>query len=109
MLKKLLFRFIIRRIKNADDDEMVQIVQAIQHRYSIRFPNWDVSFLSLSRDPAERKKQLDLLRDFLLNYDPREYEKTSGEMVSPLALFMKNQAFSRARVRVVRSQTSVGP
>lgn len=49
----------LARIKKANDKEVQQIVDAIIHRYSIFFPDWEVMFFSMHKEPQQRAKDID--------------------------------------------------
>ena len=75
MLKQYFFHIMLKKIERSDDDEIMQIIQAVQRRYEVLFPDWEVSFLSLPIEPVERKRQLDLFCDFILKHNPGEHTK----------------------------------
>lgn len=64
-LRKISLSIVLKAIENFDDPQLNEIIQAVIRRYQTLFPDWDVMFLSLSRNPEERRKQLDLTVDFL--------------------------------------------
>ena len=71
MFRKLFVRkkrdlpYILNRIKTADDYEISQMILAIVKRYSKVYPDWEVMFLSLPKDPEERREQLVLMMEML--------------------------------------------
>ena len=53
---------VLRKIEQANDEEINDIIEAVIHRYQICYPGWEVLFLSLPKyDGEERKKQADEL------------------------------------------------
>lgn len=73
MFRKLFVRkkrdlpYILNWIKTADDYEISQMILAIVKRYSKVYPDWEVMFLSLPKDPEERREQLVLMMEMLQN------------------------------------------
>ena len=59
---------LIDAIGSADDLEMTEIVQAVIRRYSKVFPSEEVVFLSLPREPIQRKKQLEIMLEKLRDH-----------------------------------------
>ena len=54
---------ILEAISRADDWEISEIIAAIVRRYGKVFPDWEVIFYSLPKDPSQRKAAIDdLLR-----------------------------------------------
>lgn len=49
---------LIAAIEEADGYMMNEIVKAVVRWYAKAYPDWDVSFLSLHKDPKLRKKEL---------------------------------------------------
>lgn len=49
---------IIRAIEQADDQLINAVISAVISRYSRVFPEWDVMFLSMHKDPKERAKDI---------------------------------------------------
>lgn len=50
---------ILSYIENANDDQINQLLDAVSRRYRRLFPEWDIIFLSLPMEPAERNHQLE--------------------------------------------------
>ena len=71
MFRKLFVRkkrdlpYILNWIKTADDYEISHMILAIVKRYSKVYPDWEVMFLSLPKDPEERREQLVLMMEML--------------------------------------------
>ena len=57
--KRRLFSKLLTAIEQADDTQISQIIHAVIRRYSLVFPDWDVLFLSLPKDPSQRRLQLE--------------------------------------------------
>ena len=49
---------ILRKIEQADDFQIREIMDAVERRYAIAFPKWDVFYAAVHKDPALRKKEL---------------------------------------------------
>ena len=57
---------VLRKIEQANDEEINDIIEAVIHRYQICYPGWEVLFLSMPKcDGEERKKQADELIAFV--------------------------------------------
>ena len=57
---------VLRKIEQANDEEINEIIKAVIHRYQVCYPGWEVIFLSLPKcDGEERKKQAIELIAFL--------------------------------------------
>lgn len=54
---------VLAYIEDADDLEIDLIIDSITRRYIIRYPDHDLAFLSLPREPASRKQQLERILD----------------------------------------------
>ena len=53
---------ILERIETADNFEISKIMEAVQKRFCIAFPDWEVIYLSCPKnDPVQRKQTLDAL------------------------------------------------
>ena len=50
---------VLTYIEDADVLEINAIIHAVTRRYSRHFPDHDISFLALPREPEGRKKQLE--------------------------------------------------
>lgn len=50
---------ILDRIENADDSEISEIINAVVRRYGRVYPDWDVMFLSVRKDPEKRKEDVE--------------------------------------------------
>ena len=67
---------VLRKIEQANDEEINDIIEAVIHRYQICYPGWEVLFLSVPKcDGEERKKQADELSEMLNKYDRQTLEE----------------------------------
>ena len=65
--RRFLFHQIQKAISRADDFEISQIIQTVIRRYSVVYPDWEVMFLSLPKEPEERREQLEQMLGTLKN------------------------------------------
>lgn len=56
---------VLAAIEKADDLQINQIIRAVIRRYSLVFPDWEVFFLSLPKDPGQRRAQLESMLEHL--------------------------------------------
>ena len=56
---------ILERIEQANDLELQQIMDAVKRRYAIAYPQWDVFYAAVHKDPTLRKKDLDDLVTYI--------------------------------------------
>ncbi len=49
---------IIKAIQQADDLLISDVINAVIYRYAQLFPEWEVMFLSLHKEPKERAKDI---------------------------------------------------
>lgn len=60
--KDLTLTAVLSKIRQADDLEINEIIQAVIGRYEAVFPDWEVMFLSLPKnDPAERSRSIEAI------------------------------------------------
>ena len=50
---------IIAYIEQADDFQIQEIMDAVKRRYAIAYPQWNVFYAAVHKDPVLRKKDLD--------------------------------------------------
>ena len=62
---RFILPYILKFIERTDDQEIQDVIQAVIRRYALAFPDWEVMFLSLPKDPQKREAQLELTIDFL--------------------------------------------
>lgn len=55
----------LRAIENASDEEITEIIAALIRRYSRLHPEWEILFLSLPKEPTQRRRQLELMLEKL--------------------------------------------
>ena len=53
------FHSLLDQIETASDLEISEIIQAVIKRYHHVYPDWEISFLALPKDPGERKSHLE--------------------------------------------------
>lgn len=56
---------LIAHIEKADDHLIQQVIQAVIRRYSAAYPDWEVIFYALPKNPQKRQKELQALIHFL--------------------------------------------
>ena len=59
------FRDLLSAIENASDAQIGDIIKAVIRRYKTLFPQWQVVFLSIPRDEAQREESIERLLEFL--------------------------------------------
>ena len=64
--KRKNFLNVLASIEQADDTQISQIIRAVIRRYGLVFPDWDVLFLSVPKDPTQRRLQLEHMREQLM-------------------------------------------
>ena len=52
---------ILARIEQADYEELDQIMDAVERRYPQAFPEWEVFYTAVHKEPALRRKELEEL------------------------------------------------
>ena len=52
---------ILARIEQADYEELDQIMDAVERRYAQVFPEWEVFYTAVHKEPALRRKELEEL------------------------------------------------
>lgn len=58
----------LKRIEKADDLELNEIMEAVRKRYSVRFPNWEVLFISCPKnDSIQRQQTIDFILKHIQN------------------------------------------
>ena len=60
MLKKdtKMHKEVLTYIEQANDRELEQIMRAVERRYATAFPEWDVIYTAVHKDPTLRSKEL---------------------------------------------------
>ena len=56
---------ILRKIEQADDFQIREIMDAVERRYAIAYPQWDVFYAAVHKDPALRRKDLEDLAAYI--------------------------------------------
>ena len=70
---------VLTYIEQADDLEIEEIMEAVERRYAIAYPEWDVFYTALHKDPALRKKELDELVAYIakdLKWNEEQQKRT---------------------------------
>ena len=49
---------ILAYVEKANDLQLQQIMDAVKRRYAAAYPQWDVFYAAIHKDPALRKKEL---------------------------------------------------
>ena len=57
--KSLTFQNVLKIIEQADDFQIREIMDAVERRYAVAYPQWDVFYAAVHKDPALRRKDLD--------------------------------------------------
>ena len=73
-------RKIIAKIEQADDVEIRRIMDAVEQRYALAYPDWDVVYIAMHKDPTLRKGEMQELVAFLekdLQWHEQEAKKDS--------------------------------
>ncbi len=52
-------------IENADDIQLNEIMTAVENRYRMAHPEWEVIYVAVRRDPQWRRKDIDSIIDQL--------------------------------------------
>ena len=61
----LAVRSVLARIERAEYDELQQIMRAVERRYEQAFPEWDVVYIAMHKDPELRAKEMEETVKFL--------------------------------------------
>lgn len=59
---------VLKTIEQADDAQIAQIMKAVVHRYGKAFPDWDILFLSIPKEPTQRRSQLEYMLEYLKSH-----------------------------------------
>ena len=63
---------IIEKIEQADDFEIQKIMETVERRYALLFPDWEVVYIAVHKEPALRRSDLQRILTML------EKEKTDS-------------------------------
>ena len=70
-------RELLRKIEEADEFEIQEIMDAVKRWYVVTYPDWDIIYTAVHKDPKLRKKELEELVAYIEKdlqwYD--EYQK----------------------------------
>ena len=56
---------IMTYIENAGDNQLNEIMTAVENKYRMSYPEWEVIYVAVRRDPQWRKKDIDSIVDRL--------------------------------------------
>ena len=48
----------LKRIESANDSEIQELMSAVERWYATAYPQWDVVYVAVHKDPALRKREL---------------------------------------------------
>ncbi len=54
---------ILKRIQSMDDGELHAVMDAVRARYTAAYPEWDVIYTAVHKDPEMRKHELAFIID----------------------------------------------
>ena len=60
---------VLSRIAQASYTELEQIMRAVENRFSVAFPDWEVIYVSVHKDPKLRKEEVARLLEFIERTD----------------------------------------
>lgn len=52
---------IVKQIKTCRESELQAIMKAIERRYAEAFPEWDVYYIALHKDPILRRQEIEAI------------------------------------------------
>ncbi len=55
----------MKKINALSELELQEVMAAIQKRYAANFPEWDVFYLAIPKDPSQRKAEIELLLNLI--------------------------------------------
>ncbi len=55
---------LISKIKSLSRPELEAVMAAVEERYSAAYPDWDVVYVALHKDPVQRKREFEALLEF---------------------------------------------
>ncbi len=58
-------RYLLWKIRRMKDKDLQILMRAIEKRYAEAYPEWEVLYLALHRDPKLRQQELANLKQFL--------------------------------------------
>ncbi len=57
----------LKRIQHLSADNLQTVMKAIEQRYAKDFPEWDVYYLALHKDPELRAQEIAAVKERILN------------------------------------------
>ena len=71
LFHKIMMKYVLKKIENSNEEEIHKIIEAVINRNKTKNPDWEIIFLSISRNDSEaRKRQLHALIAFLEKHEP---------------------------------------
>ncbi len=64
---------ILKKISELSQYDLQQVMQAIEKRYARDYPDWDVYYVALHKDPELRRQQIANITQFV--HTPKEPEE----------------------------------
>ena len=61
-------------IRHSSDDTLYQIMRSIERRYADVYPDWEVLYIAVHKDPKLRKAEIAQLITFLEKDTPKHLE-----------------------------------
>ncbi len=53
---------ILKRIRSCSEADLNKIMRTIEQRFASAYPQWDVYYIALHKDPAVRAQQIEAIR-----------------------------------------------
>ena len=69
-VRKSTMEELLRRIEETDDFEIQDIMRAVERRYKIAFPDWEVVYMAVHRDPKLKEEDLKNIIAFIEKEKP---------------------------------------
>lgn len=63
---------IFEKIEGANETEIECLLEGVIKRYNALYPDWEIMYVSISRKPEERERQVESLISFLQTQSERE-------------------------------------
>ena len=62
--KNIPIQWVLEKIRVSDEIELSQMTKEIVGRYAQEHPDWNVTYVSMPKDPVKRREQLKRLFEF---------------------------------------------
>ncbi len=56
---------ILKRIRHLSADDLQTVMKAIERRYASAFPEWDVYYIALHKDPTLRHQEIEAIQSLV--------------------------------------------